>query len=288
MPVCPDCQSTVADIVKPQGHDRSCVGILREEIRIAVMKLLPHVLTEHGYGPPAIEAIFVSSSTLSIVVRLFDGRALIVETKHFERLSKATYEQLKNYELLGIGGGVHWPDLDEDISIRGFLRYGTWASSPLPFDSQPLNGDVSGLSATTKVDVNARPSLANLAPPLSQMRCTTCGELWAEPIEYYRHVHVPFDADGKCRETASGPPVRLLMHHAVEALVLARRELLGIGRRHQDLEATMITTSVIVGLSRAISDLGIYARDCEPTDVQQEIDGIVALDNLRARARGEK
>jgi hypothetical protein len=40
----------------------------------------------------------------------------------FPRLKDATEEKLKQYELIGNGTGVHWPELDEDLSLKGFLR----------------------------------------------------------------------------------------------------------------------------------------------------------------------
>lgn len=56
------------------------------------------------------------------IVSLVDGRTLSVPLEWFPRLTKATKNQLTNYELLGDGEGIHWPDLDEDISIDGLLR----------------------------------------------------------------------------------------------------------------------------------------------------------------------
>ncbi|MFP4292998.1 MAG: DUF2442 domain-containing protein [Cyclobacteriaceae bacterium] len=38
------------------------------------------------------------------------------------RLKKATASQLSNYCLIGKGAGVHWPDIDEDLSLKGFLK----------------------------------------------------------------------------------------------------------------------------------------------------------------------
>ncbi len=39
----------------------------------------------------------------------------------FPRLAQASKEQLSNWELLGDGEGIHWPDIDEDLSINGLL-----------------------------------------------------------------------------------------------------------------------------------------------------------------------
>ncbi len=40
----------------------------------------------------------------------------------WERLMQATPEELHNYRLIGKGAGVHWPDVDEDLSLKGFLK----------------------------------------------------------------------------------------------------------------------------------------------------------------------
>jgi Protein of unknown function (DUF2442) len=40
----------------------------------------------------------------------------------YHSLTNSSLEQLENYELIGNGTGVHWPDIDEDLSLKGFLR----------------------------------------------------------------------------------------------------------------------------------------------------------------------
>lgn len=54
-------------------------------------------------------------------VSLTDGRQLAVPLSYFPRLQDATHEQRKKYELSGGGTGIHWEDLDEDISVPGLL-----------------------------------------------------------------------------------------------------------------------------------------------------------------------
>ena len=61
-----------------------------------------------------------SSDELSVV--LADGRRISVPLAWFPRLLHASAEQLENYELMGEGVGIHWPDLDEDLSVAGLLR----------------------------------------------------------------------------------------------------------------------------------------------------------------------
>ena len=56
-----------------------------------------------------------------IIVELADGRKITVPLAWFPRLLYASQEQRDNWELLGDGEGIHWPDLDEDLSVAGFL-----------------------------------------------------------------------------------------------------------------------------------------------------------------------
>jgi hypothetical protein len=53
----------------------------------------------------------------ALVLHLEDGRSLTVPLEWFPRLRDATREQRLHYELMGRGLGIHWPDIDEDISV---------------------------------------------------------------------------------------------------------------------------------------------------------------------------
>jgi hypothetical protein len=69
----------------------------------------------------------------SFSVYLADGRVLIVPLAYFPRLLSATAKQLKKYELSGGGTGIHWDELDEDISVEGLLLgYGDKTHHPSP------------------------------------------------------------------------------------------------------------------------------------------------------------
>jgi len=59
-----------------------------------------------------------------IIAYLVDGRTISVPLIWSWRLSEATEKQRQNFEIIGDGQGVHWPDIDEDISIEGML-YGS-------------------------------------------------------------------------------------------------------------------------------------------------------------------
>lgn len=54
-------------------------------------------------------------------VRLDDGRSISVPLTWYPRLLNGTDKERTNYELIGDGDGIHWPDLDEDISVEGLL-----------------------------------------------------------------------------------------------------------------------------------------------------------------------
>jgi hypothetical protein len=57
-----------------------------------------------------------------LVVFLIDGRTLSVPLAWFPRLLHAAPEQRNRLEILGDGEGIHWPDVDEDLSVAGLLR----------------------------------------------------------------------------------------------------------------------------------------------------------------------
>lgn len=57
-----------------------------------------------------------------LIVVLADGRRLATPLTWFPRLLNATPEQRARFEILGGGVGVHWPDVDEDLSVAGLLR----------------------------------------------------------------------------------------------------------------------------------------------------------------------
>ncbi len=67
-------------------------------------------------------ASHVACTSDELVVSLIDGRVLSVPLAWFPRLADASPDQLNHWELLGNGEGIHWPDVDEDLSVEGLLR----------------------------------------------------------------------------------------------------------------------------------------------------------------------
>lgn len=69
----------------------------------------------------APRAMAVVCSDDELRVALTDGRWLSVPIVWFPRLAHASSSERANFELLGDGQGIHWPDVDEDISIMGLI-----------------------------------------------------------------------------------------------------------------------------------------------------------------------
>ena len=69
---------------------------------------------------PAIRAVSVSED--AIIAQLADGRTISVPLSWSWRLSEATLRQRENFQILGRGEGIRWPDIDEDISVEGMLH----------------------------------------------------------------------------------------------------------------------------------------------------------------------
>ena len=64
----------------------------------------------------------VAMDEYRLSVELMDGRMISVPLAWYPRLAKASSAQRANWELAGGGYGIHWPDVDEDLSTEGLLR----------------------------------------------------------------------------------------------------------------------------------------------------------------------
>lgn len=70
-------------------------------------------------------AVDVHFDEFAIRVALADGREISAPLEWFPRLRDASSEQRGNWRLIGKGEGIHWPELDEDISVNGLLGHRT-------------------------------------------------------------------------------------------------------------------------------------------------------------------
>ena len=83
---------------------------------------------------PRIQEVRVTED--EIIARLVDGRVVSVPLAWSWRLSEATPAQRANFRLIGTGQGIHWPEIDEDISVEGML-HGVPARRPKSTVSTP-------------------------------------------------------------------------------------------------------------------------------------------------------
>lgn len=67
-----------------------------------------------------IQSVSVTDDMIS--AELVDGRVISVPLAWSWRLSEATPEQRSRFEIIGSGSGIHWPEIDEDISVAGMLH----------------------------------------------------------------------------------------------------------------------------------------------------------------------
>ena len=67
-----------------------------------------------------VKDVHFTEDTLS--VDLIDGRTITVPLAWYPRLLHATAQQRNNWQVCGGGYGIHWPDIDEDLSTEGLLR----------------------------------------------------------------------------------------------------------------------------------------------------------------------
>jgi len=76
--------------------------------------------------PRAMDVIVTDDE---LTVQLVDGRRVSAPLVWYPRLLHASSEQRNDWELIGEGEGIHWPQIDEDLSVAGILR-GTRAPQP--------------------------------------------------------------------------------------------------------------------------------------------------------------
>ena len=78
-----------------------------------------------------VKDVHFREDTLS--VDLVDGRTVVVPLAWYPRLLHATSEQRANWQVCGGGYGIHWPDIDEDLSTEGLLL-----GAPAPHSAMPV------------------------------------------------------------------------------------------------------------------------------------------------------
>jgi hypothetical protein len=69
----------------------------------------------------ALKATAISVTDDTLLIELADGRSVSAPLAWYPRLMHGTQQERANHRLIGSGEGIHWPDLDEDISVEGVL-----------------------------------------------------------------------------------------------------------------------------------------------------------------------
>jgi len=80
---------------------------------------------------PRVQYVLVSDATLRVDL---DEGSISVFLTWYPRLLHGTFEERKNWRLIGDAEGIHWPDLDEDISIQNLLLGKRSSESPTSFE----------------------------------------------------------------------------------------------------------------------------------------------------------
>ncbi len=76
------------------------------------------------------ENILLEKCEDTLIVDLIDGRTIIVPLAWYPKLLDAAPEELRKWHVSGAGYGIHWPDVDEDLSTEGLLRGAPAAPEP--------------------------------------------------------------------------------------------------------------------------------------------------------------
>jgi hypothetical protein len=112
------------------------IGFPAKELRKLQSMVIEHQtqLLEAWYeyfGDERVKNVSFTEDTIS--VDLMDGRTIVVPLVWYPRLLNGTSEQLAKWEVCGGGYGIHWEDLDEDLSTEGMLR-----GAPAPRKSKAI------------------------------------------------------------------------------------------------------------------------------------------------------
>ena len=83
---------------------------------------------------PTPSAVAIKIADDALRVDLSDGRTVTVPLGWYPRLASGSPRERRNWRLIGAGEGIHWPDLDEDISVEGILAGRPSAESQPSFE----------------------------------------------------------------------------------------------------------------------------------------------------------
>jgi hypothetical protein len=108
-----------------------------------------------------VRAVDLKITKHSLIAYLEDGRAIEVPLEWYPRLAHAPASKLLRYEWIGRGLGITWPELDEDLSIEGFLK-GVRAPTTGEYMNFPWRTDLQKPAASRKKPRHATPRKARM------------------------------------------------------------------------------------------------------------------------------
>jgi hypothetical protein len=77
-------------------------------------------VSEKVVNKPQVKKVYFIRNMLCVLLE--DGREIIVPLEYYPRLKNATAKQRKNYQIIGNGTGIYWPDIDEDLSVEAIIE----------------------------------------------------------------------------------------------------------------------------------------------------------------------
>ncbi len=80
-------------------------------------------LAQRVSNPDELSILKLTVTDEMLTATISDGRIISIPVAWFDRLRNGTLEQLQKFEISPSGYGIHWPDLDEDISVKAFLGF---------------------------------------------------------------------------------------------------------------------------------------------------------------------
>ena len=108
-----------------------------------------------------VRAVDLKITKHSLIAYLEDGRAIEVPLEWYPRLAHAPASKLLRYEWIGRGLGITWPELDEDLSIEGFLK-GVRAPTTGEYMNFPWRKDLQKPAESQKKPRHATPRKARM------------------------------------------------------------------------------------------------------------------------------
>lgn len=149
-----------------------------------------------------------------LLVELKDGRTLGVPLAWYPRLLNATPAQRANWELTGGGYGLHWPDVDEDLSSEGLLR-----GAPAPGAIETRHDDRA--EGTSSAVPKAASSLSSVIDRVEYSGDTRTLQIWFKGGRRYAYIGVPPEVVDVLR---AAPSVGAFVNELINPLYRSERQ----------------------------------------------------------------